>query len=349
VSFQAMAWAVDQKTGSAAAKLILLMLANRADETTGECYPKISRIAQEAEVSIRTVKQHLVTLRTLGLVEWEHQARADGSRSSNLYRLRLGSVQTARGASPQSADSARGGAESAESDIAGTRVQNLHGVVRDLHPQEEPVIRTKESKSKSKSTALAHAPKNAARGPATGSGPSAHLDDPDDTAQPDPTPPPAAHPTHPCTDPHCPCATTPDAEPTTDAAPPTAAPPTAAAAPTNRTRGTRLPHDWQPSPALTAWTTTHIPGLDLTHELDKFRDHWAAQPGQRGVKIDWDATWRNWARNAHTWTRGPHRGNGRPSGSTTHERVAAGLALVQKFAALDYPQPPQQPLLEIEP
>lgn len=33
-------------------------------------------------------------------------------------------------------------------------------------------------------------------------------------------------------------------------------------------------------------------------ELDKFRDYWAAQPGQKGVKTDWPATWRNWVRRA---------------------------------------------------
>jgi hypothetical protein len=35
---------------------------------------------------------------------------------------------------------------------------------------------------------------------------------------------------------------------------------------------------------------------DRTDELDAFRDYWIAQPGQRGVKLDWDATWRNWIR-----------------------------------------------------
>jgi hypothetical protein len=30
--------------------------------------------------------------------------------------------------------------------------------------------------------------------------------------------------------------------------------------------------------------------------FDEFRDYWIAQPGQKGVKTDWDATWRNWVR-----------------------------------------------------
>lgn len=31
--------------------------------------------------------------------------------------------------------------------------------------------------------------------------------------------------------------------------------------------------------------------------FERFRDYWKAQPGQRGVKADWFATWRNWCRN----------------------------------------------------
>lgn len=30
---------------------------------------------------------------------------------------------------------------------------------------------------------------------------------------------------------------------------------------------------------------------------NQFRDYWIAQPGQKGCKLDWFATWRNWVRN----------------------------------------------------
>lgn len=71
-------------------------------------------------------------------------------------------------------------------------------------------------------------------------------------------------------------------------------------------RGSRLPEGWGPGPELVAWTIngdaeTNWPGLDsgrLIAELDKFRDHWRQQPGQKGVKLDWDAAWRNWCRRA---------------------------------------------------
>jgi hypothetical protein len=65
-----------------------------------------------------------------------------------------------------------------------------------------------------------------------------------------------------------------------------------------RTRGTRLPEDWLPSQELRSWAATECPGVDARRETAKFRDYWPAQPGQRGVKLDWDRTWRNWIRKA---------------------------------------------------
>ncbi|WIE60750.1 hypothetical protein DEI97_013470 [Curtobacterium sp. MCLR17_032] len=38
------------------------------------------------------------------------------------------------------------------------------------------------------------------------------------------------------------------------------------------------------------------PGIDFQAEHPSFVDYWIAQPGQKGVKTDWDATWRNWMR-----------------------------------------------------
>ena len=41
------------------------------------------------------------------------------------------------------------------------------------------------------------------------------------------------------------------------------------------------------------------PELNPAQTFDKFRDYWIAQPGQKGVKLDWDATWRNWVRSTN--------------------------------------------------
>lgn len=64
----------------------------------------------------------------------------------------------------------------------------------------------------------------------------------------------------------------------------------------SKRRGTRLPDEWMPDQAFAR--QEGLSGADCEREADKFRDHWRSQPGQRGVKLDWAATWRNWVRNA---------------------------------------------------
>lgn len=59
-------------------------------------------------------------------------------------------------------------------------------------------------------------------------------------------------------------------------------------------RGSRLPTDFQADFPFAVEQGIQKP----FEELAKFRDYWSAQPGQKGVKLDWQATWRNWCRNA---------------------------------------------------
>lgn len=68
--------------------------------------------------------------------------------------------------------------------------------------------------------------------------------------------------------------------------------------PRAQARGTRLPHDWQPAVELVEWTKAEAPGLNIEREVGKFRDYWSSLPGQRALKSDWTATWRNWVRRA---------------------------------------------------
>jgi len=64
-----------------------------------------------------------------------------------------------------------------------------------------------------------------------------------------------------------------------------------------QSRGTRLPADWKPSEEQIAFCKTERPDLHPVATGDRFRDFWIAQAGSKGVKLDWDATWRNWVRN----------------------------------------------------
>lgn len=73
-------------------------------------------------------------------------------------------------------------------------------------------------------------------------------------------------------------------------------------------RGSRLPPDFAPDFQFA------IDGgiQDTAEEANKFRDYWNSQPGQKGVKTDWPATWRNWCRGSKSATRpaapGKHSG-----------------------------------------
>ena len=60
------------------------------------------------------------------------------------------------------------------------------------------------------------------------------------------------------------------------------------------TRGTRLSTHFEPD-----FDFAKEQGIqDYKAEYDKFKDYWLATGGQRGVKLDWQATWRNWCRSA---------------------------------------------------
>ena len=62
-------------------------------------------------------------------------------------------------------------------------------------------------------------------------------------------------------------------------------------------RGTRLAPTWELPGAWIEWALQQQPTWTAEHVCfvaDKFRDHWIGLPGQRGVKADWLATWRNW-------------------------------------------------------
>lgn len=64
-----------------------------------------------------------------------------------------------------------------------------------------------------------------------------------------------------------------------------------------RSRGCRLSKDWQPSEDLFQWAKNERPELDINKVVERFRDYFCAAPGQKGIKADWDATFRNWVRN----------------------------------------------------
>lgn len=80
-----------------------------------------------------------------------------------------------------------------------------------------------------------------------------------------------------------------------------------------QTRGTRLPANWKPSAEQIAFCKQERSDIDPKSAADGFRDYWIAQAGTKGVKLDWDACWRNWVRNQRAMPKAaPKPSNGSP-------------------------------------
>ena len=106
-------------------------------------------------------------------------------------------------------------------------------------------------------------------------------------------------------------------------------------------RGERLSEDWvMPIEWLEEALEYRTPeGQALTkkeviNEAGRFADYWRAQPGAKGRKANWKATWRNWIRTA-----GPRivkarhaSGASRSNGYRQYERPSFTDALVRRFA-----------------
>ena len=63
-------------------------------------------------------------------------------------------------------------------------------------------------------------------------------------------------------------------------------------------RGTRLQTTFVVTDEMIAWAKEKHPLVDIDTQTDAFIDYWTSVPGQKGVKSDWVATWRNWIRNS---------------------------------------------------
>ena len=64
-------------------------------------------------------------------------------------------------------------------------------------------------------------------------------------------------------------------------------------------RGSRLSPDFLFTGDWLAFCKQERPDLEPLQTFEKFKDYWIAQAGQKGVKLDWFATWRNWVRNTN--------------------------------------------------
>ena len=64
----------------------------------------------------------------------------------------------------------------------------------------------------------------------------------------------------------------------------------------NATKGTRFSLDTIPEEWV-LFCKKERPDLNPVLVFEGFKDYWVSVPGAKGVKANWDATWRNWIRN----------------------------------------------------
>lgn len=87
MSMELMVQAMKIRVGNPLRKLVLLKLADNASDK-GECWPSLQHIADQCEISRRSVINHIDALCELGLLKKELRPGVKGN-SSNLYYLTL--------------------------------------------------------------------------------------------------------------------------------------------------------------------------------------------------------------------------------------------------------------------
>jgi hypothetical protein len=91
-----MSWALRQTTGAPATKVVLLVLANVADEH-GVSWHSQRSLSLKSEVPVRSLRRHLETLEERGFLRRTGRMREDGGKASDYYQLMLDPPATLAG------------------------------------------------------------------------------------------------------------------------------------------------------------------------------------------------------------------------------------------------------------
>ena len=88
MSMLLMVKAMQSKVGNPLRKLVLLKLADNANDQ-GECWPSYQYISDQCEMSKRSVMAHIEALIESGFLRKEHRLGGEKGNKSNLYTLRI--------------------------------------------------------------------------------------------------------------------------------------------------------------------------------------------------------------------------------------------------------------------
>ena len=144
MSMDLMVQAMKIKVGNPLRKLVLLKLADNASDL-GECWPSYQHIADQCEISKRSVMNHIEALCECGLIKKELRTGPKGY-SSNVYQLNLRSAGDSPGGSanrslPGAGDSLPGAGDS-PGGSAGAAPRISHSFEPVNEPVNEPIKHT---------------------------------------------------------------------------------------------------------------------------------------------------------------------------------------------------------------
>lgn len=134
MSNAALTWAFDSDVSPAAAKFVLVALADLADESHS-CYPSQDRLAGSTGQSRDSVLRHLKTLEALGFIVRQRRSTREGYRTSDRYFLRVGAPELPKWQSAYLADCPG---------LSGNTPENLSGRLQP-EPSYEPKVNPKRS------------------------------------------------------------------------------------------------------------------------------------------------------------------------------------------------------------
>ena len=110
MSMDLMVKAMKLKVGNPLRKLVLIKLADNANDK-GECFPSVAYIAEQCEISERSVQNHIKQLEVDGLLKIESRKSENGLNKSNIYYLNFSGANPA----PYGANNSNSGANPAPS------------------------------------------------------------------------------------------------------------------------------------------------------------------------------------------------------------------------------------------
>jgi DNA-binding transcriptional ArsR family regulator len=140
MSMTLMVAAMKLRVGNPLRKLVLIKLADNASDV-GECWPSYQHIADQCEISKRSVMNHITALCDAGLLRKEIRKGGPKGNSSNVYFLTLdGGAPPAPGVVQQIHQGGAAGSPPSESPAPGGSAAAAPRISNSFEPVIEPVI-----------------------------------------------------------------------------------------------------------------------------------------------------------------------------------------------------------------